>query len=256
VYDYFNTHSFNAADRYAPGFVPPGWQHQFGGNAGGRIFSKNWFWFVNLEDLDGHYKELNHTTNPLLVNAAGTAILPSNCSATAAQCSTAINFLNLQLNRIVDTALTSPTAFAKFDWRPNDFNQLTFEGGAMHRHSLNGTDTETVTSNAGVLGYNGSYTDESRFAKIGYTAVWSGNAVNELRAGWYRDRFSDYEDTERRSEGIPSFRGLSASSVFRSSKTSPLPSALTWSSWSPIIRSTRTGIVRSSTVPAAITFPA
>lgn len=66
----------------------------------------------------------------------------------------------------------------------------------MHRHSPNGTDMETAASNAGVLGGNGTYSDGSRYAKAGYIAVWSGNATNEVRGGWYRDRFSDYSDSQ------------------------------------------------------------
>jgi hypothetical protein len=193
LYDYFNNHSFNAADRYAPDFRPPGWQHQFGLNAGGPALS-NFFWFVNLEDLDGHFKELNQTLNPLLVNPAGTAIAPSNCTATTALCASAVNFLNAQLNRQVQSSVASLSGLAKLDWRPNDFNDLGIEVDAGHRHSPNGTNTETVASNAGLLGYNGTYTDESRFAKASYIATWSGNAVNEVRAGWYHERFSDYED--------------------------------------------------------------
>jgi hypothetical protein len=154
------------------------------------------FWFANLEDTDAHFEELNHTLNPLLVNPFGTAIEPSNCAATAAQCTTAINFLNAQLNRVVDGSLASLTGLAKVDWRPNDANALTFTADAMHRHSPDGSDNETVASNAGVLGNNGTYTDESRYAKIGYTAVWSGNAVNEFRGGWYHDRLSDYPDAD------------------------------------------------------------
>ena len=199
LYDYFNTHSLNAADRFAPGFVPPGWQHQFGLNAGGPVGEKKIFWFVNLEDLDGHFQELNRTSNSLLVDPVG-MIAPSNCTvatttATAAQCASAISFLNAQLNRVVQSSLASLTGFAKADWRPNEFNAISVEADAMHRHSPNGTNTETAASNAEVLGNNGTYTDESRFAKASYTAVWSGNAVNEVRGGWYHDRFSDYPDS-------------------------------------------------------------
>jgi hypothetical protein len=196
AYDYFGTHSLNAADRYAPGFKPPGWQHQFGANAGGPVGWGHLYWFANLEDLDSHFAELNRTSNQLLVNPLGTAILPSNCTATAAQCSNAIAFLNAQLNRVVTSSLASLTGLLKVDWRLNAFNNLSVEADATHRHSPNGTNTETVASNAGVLGSNGTYTDEARYARVGYTGVWSGNAVNEVHGGWVRDRFSDYPDLQ------------------------------------------------------------
>ena len=193
AYEYFNNHTLNASDRFAPGFAPPGSQDQFGLSVGGPVFHKI-FWFVNLEDLEGRSAELNRTSNPLLVNPSGTAILPSNCTATAAQCASAISFLNSQLDRVVNTSLRSLSGLAKVDWRPNEFNNFNFEADASHRHSSNGSDGETVASNAGALGYNGSYTDESRYAKVGYTAIWGGNAINDFRGGWYRDRYSDYPD--------------------------------------------------------------
>lgn len=193
-YDYFNTHSLNAADRFAPGFNPPGWQHQYGGNAGGPALGKKLFWFANAEGINSHSEELNRVSNPLITNAAGTAVLPANCTATAAQCATATAFLNSQLNRAVDTSLASETALAKADWRPNAFNTISVEGDALHRRSPDGSDIETSPANGGLLGYNGTYSTDSRYAKAAYTTVWSGDAVNQVRANWYHDRFSDYED--------------------------------------------------------------
>jgi len=196
AYDYFSSHTLNAADRYAPGFKPPVWQHQFGANAGGPVGWGRLYWFASAEDVDGHFEELNRTTNQLLVNPLGTAILPSNCTATAAQCTAASAFLNAQLNRVVTSSLASLSGLLKVDWRLNDFNSLSIEAEAMHRHSPNGTNTEIAPGNAGVLGSNGTYTDEPRFARIGYTGIWSGNAVNEVHGGWVRDRFSDYPDLQ------------------------------------------------------------
>jgi hypothetical protein len=192
AYDYFGSHTLNAADRYAPGFKPAGWQHQFGANAGGPVGWGRLYWFANVEDVDRHSEELNRTTNQLLVNPLGTAIQPSNCTATTAQCAAASAFLNAQLNRAVTSSLASLGGLLRVDWRLNDFNILSFEAEAMHRHSPNGTNTETVSPNAGLLGSNGTYTDEPRFARIGYTGIWSGNAVNEVHGSFVRDRFSDY----------------------------------------------------------------
>jgi outer membrane receptor protein involved in Fe transport len=194
AYDYFNLGAMNAPDRFAPGFSPSGSRQQFGLNAGGPTLFKNLFWFASAEDLDAHSEGLNLALNPLLTNGAGTAIQPSNCTATAAQCAAAIKFMDGQLNRVVGSSLTSLTGLARLDWRPNEFNLITLEANAMHRHSPNGTNAETVSSTADLLGYNGTYTDESRYAKAGYIATWGGNVLNEFRAGWYHDRFSDYAD--------------------------------------------------------------
>jgi hypothetical protein len=194
AYDYFNARALNAPDRFAPGFSPSGSRQQFGLNAGGPTLFKRLFWFASAEDLDGHSEGLNLALNPLIANAAGTAIQASNCTATAAQCTAAIKFLNGQLNRVVPSSLTSLTGLARVDWRLNEHNLVTVDANAMHRHSPNGTNTETVSSNADLLGSNGTYTDESRYAKAGYIASWGGNVLNEFRAGWYHDRFSDYAD--------------------------------------------------------------
>ncbi len=195
LYDYFNTGSLNAADRFAPGFKPTGSRQQFGGNAGGQTIFKKLFWFASGEELHADSHELNLASNSLLANPAGTAIQPSNCSttvATPAQCAAAIGFLNSQLNREVTSSLLSYAGLVRLDWRLNPNNLITFEGDAMHRHAPNGTNTETVSNNADLLGANGTYSNDSRFAKAGYTTNWSGNVLNEARVGWYHDRFSDY----------------------------------------------------------------
>jgi hypothetical protein len=192
LYDYFNNGSLNAPDRFGGGYKPSGTRQQFGANAGGETIFKNLFWFASGEELHADSHELNLANNSLLTNTAGTAINPANCAATAAQCSTAISFLNSQLDREVASSLLSYAGLARLDWSPNSSNLITLEGDAMHRHAPNGTNTETVSTNADLLGANGTYSNDSRFAKAGYTTNWSGNVVNELRVGWYHDRFSDY----------------------------------------------------------------
>lgn len=194
VYDYYNTHSFNAPDRFAGGFLPPGWQQQFGANAGGATGFHRTFWYLNVEDLDRHSEELNRVTNPLLANSLGTAILPANCTATAAQCAAAINFLNPQLNKVVESSIAALRGLGKIDWRPNDTHKISAEAGAVRQRSPNGTDINTVSNDGSLLGYNGTYTDDTLYGKAAYTGVLAADAVNEFRGTYYRDRFSDYED--------------------------------------------------------------
>jgi hypothetical protein len=192
LYDYFNSGKFNASDKFAPGFSPSGSRTQFGANAGGKLLFSKLFWFANVEDLASHTEELNLALNPLIANSTGTAINPATCSATATQCAAAIGFLNGQLNRVVPSSLRSLTGLVRVDWRPNQSNAITVEANAMDRKSPNGTNTETVSNNSNLLGYNGTYNDQYRFAKVGYTANWGGTVTNEFRGGWYHDRFSDY----------------------------------------------------------------
>ncbi len=196
AYGYYNNQDFNAADRFDPAFHPTTKLEQYGISAGGPGVSKM-FWFVNGEVAQSSSQNINLLTNPLIGNAAGTAVAPSNCgsAATAAQCAAAIAFINPQLNRVVPTSLRSDTGFARLDYRLSPGNNLSFEGGALHSHSPNGSVDEEVSTNNQLLGNNGTYTDETRFGKASYTATPAGNAVNEVRAAWYHDRFSDYDNT-------------------------------------------------------------
>jgi Carboxypeptidase regulatory-like domain len=193
AYGYYNNQDFNAANRFDPAFHPTTKMEQYGISAGGPGVSKM-FWFVNGEVLQSSSQSINLLTNPLIGNAAGTAVAPSNCGspATAAQCAAAIAFINPQLNRVVPTALRSDNGFARLDYRLTPANNFSFEGGAMQSHSPNGSVDEQVSTNNQLLGNNGTYTDETRFGKASYTATPAGNAVNEIRAAWYHDRFSDY----------------------------------------------------------------
>ena len=197
AYGYYNNQDLNAANRFDSSFHPTTKLEQYGISAGGPapVISKM-FWFVNGEVQQDSSQSINLLTNPLIGNAAGTAVAPANCgsAATAAQCAAAIAFINPQLNRVIPTALRSDTAFARLDYRVSPGNNLSAEGGAMHAHSPNGSVNEQVSTNNELLGNNGTYTDESRFGKASYTATPAGNAVNEIRASWYHDRFSDYQD--------------------------------------------------------------
>jgi hypothetical protein len=194
LYGYFNDHSLNAADRYAAGFHPTGSRGQFGANVGGPIRGDRIFWFLSVDDLDSHSEGINRISNPLLVNPAGNSILPSNCTATAAQCASALAFLNPQFNRVIPTSLSSVTGFAKIDYRLSENNSINVEVNAVQRHSPNGADVQTVATDGGLLGSNGTYTDEVRYGKVGWTSVWGANTVNELRVGSVHDRISQYSN--------------------------------------------------------------
>ncbi len=194
VYEFFNDHDFDANPRYAPGFQPSGSQHQAGATAGGSVLGNSLFWTSNFELVDGKSEGINRITNPLIGNQAGTAVNLANCSATAAQCITAANFINSQLNVVVPRSVQSLTGFAKLDYHLTENTSFNVEGGALHSHAPDGAEPETVTNNGGLVGSNGSYGEETRFAKAGMTSAISGIAVNELRVGWYRDGLSEFQE--------------------------------------------------------------
>ena len=195
AYGYYNNQNLNAANRFDSAFHPTTKYEQYGVDAGGPGVSKM-FWFVNAEVAQASSQSINLLTNPLIGNAAGTAVAPSNCgsAATAAQCAAAEAFINPQLNRVIPTSFRSDNAFTRLDYRLSPGNNFSFDAGAMHAHSPNGSVDEQVSTNNQLLGNNGTYTDETRFGKASYTATPAGNAVNEVRAAWYHDRFSDYQD--------------------------------------------------------------
>src|SRR3984957_9299148 len=195
AYGYYNRQSLNASDRYSPSFNPSAKREQYGISAGGPAISKM-FWFFNGEVAQSSSQGLNLISNPLIGNAAGTAVAPANCisPATALQCTAAIAFINAQLNRVVPTSLRSDNGLARLDYRLSPGNNFSFEAAAMHVHAPDGSVNQQVSTNGELLGNNGTYTDETRFGKASYTATPGGGAVNEVRAAWYHDRFSDYQD--------------------------------------------------------------
>ena len=197
LFGYYAPNSWAAADRFGPGFHPPGSRTDAGASAGGPAGkSQKLFWFASAEDLGLHTEGLNLADNPLITNPGGKSIAPANCGApaTTAQCTAAADFLNQQLNRVVASSQTGLWGLAKLDWRPNSFNAVDLEGGAVHEKSPNGANMSTVSTDNGLLGQNGTWSDDTRYAKGAYTAVWSGNATNQAYGAWYHDRFSDYED--------------------------------------------------------------
>ena len=192
LYDYYLSHSLMATNRFAPGFKPDDWQHQGGASLGGPIRPGKLFFFANFEVVDGNFSGLNRITNPLIANPLGTAVLPSNCKATAAQCTAASRFIDAQMNVAVPRSLFSLDGLAKIDYRKSDRNNFSIEGNVLDLNSPNGIATDEVAGNGGLLGSNGSYTEQTRYAQADWTSVLVGTGVNDLRGSWFKDRLADY----------------------------------------------------------------
>ena len=197
AYGYLAASGWTVADKYAPGFNPGGKMEQPGISVGGPIWPGKVFGFVNFEALNTNSQGLTLVDNPLLGNSSGTAILASNCKAPAstAQCNAAIAFLNPQIGVTAPHSLKSRSGLAKFDWRPNQANSVTIEGNAMHRDAPGGIVNAALSPNGG-LGNNGTYGQETRYAKAGYTRTVTDHTINQFRASWFNDRFSEFEDTK------------------------------------------------------------
>jgi hypothetical protein len=130
----------------------------------------------------------------LITDPTGTYIPAANCTATAAQCTAAINFIQGQMNLVVPRSYRSTNGFIKFDFRPSDTNNFTVEGDIVHQHAPNDMDNQLVSSNGGLLGSNATYTTSTIFTKLGWTSVFSENSTNEFHGSWLRDSLDAYTD--------------------------------------------------------------
>jgi hypothetical protein len=191
AYEYFRNRTLNAADRYANGMNPPEWRHQAGASVGGPIKTDKLFYFANFEVVKRNFPGLNRIINNSLTDPGGNFIPASNCTATAAQCAAAINFIQRQMNVVVPRRVGSVMGFAKLDWHPTDRDVISLSMNAMHWASPHGIQTQAVLTNGNMLANNGNSTVETRYGKASWTRILGSSTVNEFRFGLFKDRLSD-----------------------------------------------------------------
>ena len=194
AYDYFQTGSWNAADRFAPGFKLDQRQNQGGGSVGGPILPGKVFFFANVEITKGTSQALNRILNPLITDPSGSFIPAANCKATTAQCASAIAFIQSQMNVPVRRSVDGLDGLLKLDFRPFQRQAFTVEADALRRRTPDGADPDAVSANGGLLGYNANQDQNTRYGKASWVSVLGGHSVNAVRAGWFKDRISDYSD--------------------------------------------------------------
>ena len=194
AYDYFQTGSWNAADRFAPGFKLDQRQNQGGGSVGGPVWPGKLFFFANVELTKGTSQALNRIANPLITDLGGFGIPAANCKATPAQCASAIAFIQSQMNVPVRRSVDALDGLLKLDFRPVQKQSFTVEANALRRRTPDGAQPDAVTGNGGLLGYNANQDQNTRYGKAGWTSIIGGHMLNEVRAGWFKDRISDYSD--------------------------------------------------------------
>ncbi|MBZ5496603.1 MAG: TonB-dependent receptor [Acidobacteriia bacterium] len=191
AYWYFRNRTLNAMDRYAPrNLNPPEWRHQAGASIGGPIKTDKLFYFGNFEIVKRNFPAINRIINTSFTDAGGNNITAS-CTATAAQCATAIAFIKRQMDVLVPRTVDSAMGFLKFDWRPTERNSFSFDMNAMHWKSPHGIQTQAVLTNGNALGGNGNSTVETRYGKASWISVISPTLLNEFRVGFFKDRLSD-----------------------------------------------------------------
>jgi hypothetical protein len=192
AYDYYIAPSLVAPDPFGNNFKPTGDRQQAGLSLGSPIAPDRFFVFGNFEMINWNSQALNRITNPLITDSTGNSIPAANCTATAAQCTSAINFIKSQMNVVVPRSLKSTSGFLKFDFRPSDKNNFSFEGDILHKHAPNGMETEQVAPNGGLLGSNATYTSSTLFGKAGWTSVINENTTNEFHGAYFKDGLDAY----------------------------------------------------------------
>lgn len=191
AYWFFRNRTLNATDRYANGLNAPEWRHQAGASLGGALKKDKLFYFMNTEVVKRNFPGQNRIVNNSLTDPTGNFIPVSSCTATAAQCAAAINFIQRQMNVLVPRTVSSVMGFAKIDWRPSDKNSFSLSLNAMHWRSPYGIQTQAVLTNGNMIGGNGNSTVETRYGKLSWTSILTPSMVNEVRYGWFKDRLSD-----------------------------------------------------------------
>ncbi len=192
-YWFFRNRTIEATDRYSPaGLNPPEWRHTAGAAIGGPLKKDKVFYFGNFELIRRNFPGVNRIINPAFTDSTGSFIPTSSCgTATPAQCTAAINFVQKQMGVLVPRTVSSIMGFGKIDWRPTERNSFTVQLNAMHWRSPHGIQTQSVLASGNMLGNNGNSTVETRYGKASWTSIPTSSSVNELRFGWFKDRLSD-----------------------------------------------------------------
>jgi hypothetical protein len=189
-YGYVTKPKLSSVERFAMGRTLFQKENQEGGSFGGPVFPNKIFFFLNAEVLEADFQDMNRITSPLIANAAGTAVLATNCKAAAAACAAAINFIQPQMNVVSPLTERWSTALAKLDYRRSDRNTFGAEANAMNSRLPERAQTGNVAPDGGLLGLPNSR-DDNRYGRASWVHTLTPTAVNEARGGAFEDRYSE-----------------------------------------------------------------
>jgi outer membrane receptor protein involved in Fe transport len=215
AYWFFRNQEFNARDTFAT-INPQEKRNQVGASAGGKIIKDKLFYFLNYEALRRDFPLIASITSPgnPLFDSAGK--FNGNCSQavngrtpTAAQCDTAIHFLDRQFQTLSRTA-TQDLGFAKLDWRPTERHSFSASLNLLRWVSPNGLQTQAVLNNGNGVGNNVNSSVRAKYGRLTWTSIPSNSIVNEFRFGWMKDKQFDYPNDALGIPGI-GFLGISIS---------------------------------------------
>jgi hypothetical protein len=188
-FGYLAKPTMSSAERFALGKNLFQKQNQAGGSVGGPVLH-GIFFFVNAELLEGNFQDMNRITSPMIVNATDTAVLSTNCKASATACAAAAQFIQGQMNVVSPLSQRFATGLAKIDYRRSARNTFGVEANAMNSRFPEGAQTGNVAPDGGLLGI-GNSRDDNRYGKGSWIRTLSPTWINEARLGMFEDRFSD-----------------------------------------------------------------
>src|SRR5712691_10653813 len=210
-YWFFRNQDFNAKDTFAT-INPQEKRNQLGASAGGKIVKDKLFYFFNYEAMRRDFPLIASITapgNPLFdANGKfnGTCTV-SPTAATAAQCATALSFLDRQFQTLPRTA-NQDLGFGKIDYRPTERHSFSASVNLLRWVSPNGLQTQAVLNNGNGVGNNENSSVRAKYGRAAWTAIPTNSMVNEFRFGWFNDKQFDYPNDKLGIPGI-GFLGIS-----------------------------------------------
>jgi carboxypeptidase family protein len=185
LFYYLRYPSLNALDPIAKAkgiFAQPDHQRQqFGGSVGGPIVKDKFFYFFNYDGSRRVFPIIY--TGPSVAGSVATGNCPA--TATAAQCTAAVNFVN-SLTGIFPRAGNQDVYFGKLDYQLNPDNHVSASFNFHNWRSPNGIIT-SPTRFADSFTTNGSDLVHSRFLVLDWNSTVTNEVVNEFRFQWGRD---------------------------------------------------------------------
>lgn len=188
VYGYDRLTSLGTASRFALGKNLLQRQNQAGASVGGPLWPHKVYFFGNFEVLNGRFDGVNRILNPLIADPGGMVVSAANCRATAAQCAAAIRIIQPQMNVAESFSDRWLTALARIDYRMSERHTFGAEVNGMNSRAPLQAEINAVPANGGLLGI-GNSTEDTRLAKLYWTATVTPKMVNDLRGSWITDKF-------------------------------------------------------------------
>src|SRR5207245_4851206 len=104
----------------------------------------------------------------------------SPTAATAAQCATAISFLDRQFQTLPRTA-NQDLGFGKIDFRPTERHAFSASLNLLRWVSPNGLQTQAVLNNGNGVGNNVNSSGRAKYGRASWTAIPTNTMINYFR---------------------------------------------------------------------------